>query len=578
MKLSNRAVRCLLTMTLITTLAACGSDPAQDTGTGSGQKEDIGADTGGLDLGDAFGSQDTKVAPDTAKVDTGTEPKDTGTEPKDTGSVTPDVTESDTTTSDAPAGSCVGFCGKYQNGSACQCDSTCTKFGDCCGDFESVCGGDTTTPDAGGQEDTSTPDDGGGAATESCQGICGKYVAGNKCQCDSGCTQYGDCCKDYDKLCKKPGCKSDSDCDDKLTCTTDKCVSGTCKNTPDAKMCVIDGACHKEGATDTNTCLVCKPGDNQEDWTVDLAATCDDGNSCTSGDTCQASGACSGTKTGNCCAKNADCTDGNACSEGTCDLTKGTCSFKAKAGCCKEGVCCDLSSNTAKSKGTPCSTESQSVEYKCDGKQVQKREAFPSCDGSSVGTCPTAKANWSWTGWQTIQTCTADQTCKAQSGGAPICEGGTSTGCKGASDCDDSNTCTKDSCSAGKCSHQAIAGCCTFASDCDDGNACTVDLCEGNKCSSAATPCVPTADCEVAACDAKTGACNISVKAGWCKVGDQCAKDGSSNPANSCQTCSSTKSQSAWSVTSTCACSSGACCDVGSGVIKDKAAKCDDTV
>ncbi len=38
----------------------------------------------------------------------------------------------------------------------------------------------------------------------SCAGKCGKYDGDANCQCDESCTEYGDCCSDYDKLCKTP--------------------------------------------------------------------------------------------------------------------------------------------------------------------------------------------------------------------------------------------------------------------------------------------------------------------------------------------------------------------------------------
>ena len=42
-------------------------------------------------------------------------------------------------------GSCVGFCGSTPN-YACYCDDTCISYGDCCGDYESVCLGVSSGP------------------------------------------------------------------------------------------------------------------------------------------------------------------------------------------------------------------------------------------------------------------------------------------------------------------------------------------------------------------------------------------------------------------------------------------------
>ena len=72
--------------------------------------------------------------------------------------------------------------------------------------------------------------------------------------------------------------------------------------------------------------------------------------------------------------------------------------------------------------------------------------------------------------------CTKSDTCsdKGQCEGVPL-------------QCDDSDKCTSDSCSAatGKCVFQAIVGCggnCGKNADCDDKNACTTDTCVANQC------------------------------------------------------------------------------------------------
>ena len=47
--------------------------------------------------------------------------------------------------------SCVGNCGEYLGStSLCQCDPDCTQYGDCCGDYASVCGGTTGPGNPGG--------------------------------------------------------------------------------------------------------------------------------------------------------------------------------------------------------------------------------------------------------------------------------------------------------------------------------------------------------------------------------------------------------------------------------------------
>merc|ERR1719193_1694492 len=44
------------------------------------------------------------------------------------------------------AGSCAEYgCGTFKKSNLCQCNSACKKHGDCCSDYESLCGGGTAT-------------------------------------------------------------------------------------------------------------------------------------------------------------------------------------------------------------------------------------------------------------------------------------------------------------------------------------------------------------------------------------------------------------------------------------------------
>lgn len=84
----------------------------------------------------------------------------------------------------AAAGSCVGFCGG-QSSDGCWCDSSCSDFGDCCGDFEPVCV-NPPPPEPG-----------------SCVGFCGGQSS-DGCWCNDQCAQFGDCCDDFDSVCSSP--------------------------------------------------------------------------------------------------------------------------------------------------------------------------------------------------------------------------------------------------------------------------------------------------------------------------------------------------------------------------------------
>ena len=74
--------------------------------------------------------------------------------------------------------SCEGRCGSFDPAATCQCDDACTQFVDCCDDFEQLCTGDPPDPNS---------------CVES--GTCGGQAPGG-CYCDPACTQFGDCCTD----------------------------------------------------------------------------------------------------------------------------------------------------------------------------------------------------------------------------------------------------------------------------------------------------------------------------------------------------------------------------------------------
>ncbi len=81
-----------------------------------------------------------------------------------------------------PTLSCANNCGG--NAGQCWCDSGCTNFGDCCADYQAECVSQPPPP----QPDPNLCDDG---ITNSCGG-----QAPGGCYCDSQCTQFGDCCSD----------------------------------------------------------------------------------------------------------------------------------------------------------------------------------------------------------------------------------------------------------------------------------------------------------------------------------------------------------------------------------------------
>lgn len=76
---------------------------------------------------------------------------------------------------------CKGKCGQYTPNAKCQCNTLCKQFGNCCADYDTQCGGATT----------------GG----SCAGKCGTFTPGASCQCNTDCATFKNCCGDYNQVC-----------------------------------------------------------------------------------------------------------------------------------------------------------------------------------------------------------------------------------------------------------------------------------------------------------------------------------------------------------------------------------------
>ena len=375
-------------------------------------------------------------------------------------------------------------------------------------------GSDTGTADTGtadtGTADTGSPDtvaDGSDSTTEgSCKDRCGDYDSSASCQCDSGCSNFGDCCADIATVCGCIGddcCTKDADCDDGLSCTTETCgTDGKCVVKVKDGACAVDSKCYIKGESpSSNVCLICDPTQDAEAFAAKTGTACDDGNACTTGDACDKDGQCTGKAAGSCCKVDADCTSNDPCKVGVCNATAGTCSFNAKANCCAEGVCCDLAANEIKPANTSCGATANAVEYQCDGAAAQKRQAYDGCDGTNASACSKDPKFQAWTPWSTVNNCAAGQVCTLESKDMPpVCkaQGGGKT-CTAVKDCDDGNPCTTDTCDAGSCNNAAKASCCVFDSECDDGNACTIDSCNGdNTCTNTAKVCKAPSDCETA--------------------------------------------------------------------------------
>lgn len=108
-------------------------------------------------------------------------------------------------------------------------------------------------------------------------------------------------CDEPTDTCKEPECETDSDCDDQVTCTMDRCVEGRCINGAD-----------------------CSDADN-------VGCPCDDNNPCTVDEVCAGGGVCEGVER--------MCPAGQVCKDGS-----GDCVDAGPAACClPSGLCEDLS-------------------------------------------------------------------------------------------------------------------------------------------------------------------------------------------------------------------------------------------
>ncbi|CAI9579880.1 unnamed protein product, partial [Staurois parvus] len=87
--------------------------------------------------------------------------------------------------------SCQGRCGeKYNKKNTCHCNKKCSKFNNCCTDYDELCSGDRY----------------------SCQGRCGeKYNKKNTCHCNKKCAKFNNCCTDYGELCSGDTSSNDAD-------------------------------------------------------------------------------------------------------------------------------------------------------------------------------------------------------------------------------------------------------------------------------------------------------------------------------------------------------------------------------
>src|SRR5439155_1632826 len=177
------------------------------------------------------------------------------------------------------------------------------------------------------------------------------------------------------------------------------------------------------------------------------ANTCSDGNACTTGDHCS-SGSCVGTPV--------LCNDNNSCTDDSCNPGTGMCVYvNNDANTCSDGNACTT--------GDHCSSGT------CVGTPVVCNDGNSCTDDScNPGTGMCVYVNNDANSCSDGNACTTGDHCSSGSCvGTPVV-------------CNDSNSCTDDSCNPG-------TGMCVYvnndANPCSDGNACTTgDHCSSGSC------------------------------------------------------------------------------------------------
>ncbi len=354
-----------------------------------------------------------------------------------------------------------------------------------------------------------------------------------------------DACNGKDDDCD--GVMDDGACNDQLACTEDVCsVDLGCQNPIKGGSCLIGGLCYVAGAPNPgDPCESCFPEKSTTAWSDGDGLPCNDGSACTSADVCL-SGTCTGAPYA--------CSDGLECTNSLCDGLGGCSTVVIESFCAIEGKC--YGAGDLQSVGS-CT--------KCDPAQNQKQwSPAPaiSCDDGNPCTQSDTCSGFTCTGQSytcndgaacTTDTCNGDGTCTflLQSGcvidaqcipaGTPkpgsacqACQPGLSTtawtGTTGNA-CSDGNVCSfGDACQAGVCTGTTYS--------CNDSLACTNDICDG------------------------AGGCQNPLTAGNCLIAGTCYGNGTANPGNPCQSCSS-GAPNGWTGNSGGACSDGDACTSG---------------
>jgi hypothetical protein len=365
-----------------------------------------------------------------------------------------------------------------------------------------------------------------------------KCVPAAPCKSSKECTNVCNATKGVCVECNSvDDCAAGKFCNGNGQCQAAICLGAACGSTAASFACKTDGsgylaavACDDGNACTTGSCDPAK-------GCVQLANTlvCDDGSKCTVGDTCG---------DGKCVGKIVDCSDSNPCTDDSCDPKIG-CKYATNAAACDDSSNCTTgdkcSGGVCKGVGVNCDDGNPCTADNCDAKQacLHTASAGPCQDGNACTDSDSCKDGKCASGankkCDDSNTCTTDSCdpasgCKFAATSGAKCEDGNACTfndvcsmigvCAGvAGKCDDGNPCTGDSC-------DPKIGCVFPANNdaCDDKNPCTdKDVCAGAKCvSGAPAKCDDGNSCTDQSCDPAKGGCVFTTNAAVCEDGNTC--------------------------------------------------------
>ncbi len=365
--------------------------------------------------------------------------------------------------------------------------------------------------------------------TDTCNlGTCSVH-AGDPCIAPDTCNESDDSCDE---------CSGHADCDDGNVCTKDRCVAGSCVYTGNTNPCddglfcngadsCLGGACSVHTGDPCGGQICDEVGDACVDCFVD--PDCDDGEVCTD-DSC-VGGVCLWTD------NTAPCDDGVYCN-GTDECSGGSCSVHTGDPCVAPDICSETDDACVE-----CLTAAD-----CDDSEVCTTDA---CAGGVCLNVPNALSCDDGLFCNGTDSC-GFGTCSVHSGDPcvppDLCDEVTDAcvECLVAGDCDDGVTCTDDSCNGGTNTCEFVAN----DANCDNGL-----YCDGDETCDVALDCLPgtvvdcddTLTCTTDTCDDGVDSCDFDLDAGSCLIVGVCYLDLDPDPADECQQCDVLQDQLDWS-------------------------------